>query len=161
MEQNIISIIQAILAPGIMISACALLLLGMNNKYSMVVSRIRVLDEEKRKLQMQRKKSVLNEDEENRFNSISLQTNKLNYRMRLIRNAVVVYTIAIAFFLTTGLTIGLQFIVHIDISILVAILFLAGMLSVFVGVMHAAKEVLKGYEIMQIEINYTEKLHHS
>jgi hypothetical protein len=42
-----VDLIQAMLAPGIMISACGLLLLGTNNKYSLVVNRIRVLEEEK------------------------------------------------------------------------------------------------------------------
>ncbi|MBK8662836.1 MAG: DUF2721 domain-containing protein [Ignavibacteriales bacterium] len=46
---QVASLIQAMLAPGIMISACGLLILGMNNKYSLVVNRIRTLNEEKRK----------------------------------------------------------------------------------------------------------------
>ncbi len=47
---NIVEVTQLKLAPGLMISACGLLLLGMNNKYSIVVNRIRVLNDEKRKL---------------------------------------------------------------------------------------------------------------
>jgi hypothetical protein len=38
------------LAPGIMISVCWLLIPGMNNKYSLKVNRIRPLNEEKRRL---------------------------------------------------------------------------------------------------------------
>lgn len=44
---SIVEVIQLMLAPGLMISACGLLLLGMNNKYSLVVNRIRLLNEEK------------------------------------------------------------------------------------------------------------------
>ncbi|MBK6682755.1 MAG: DUF2721 domain-containing protein [Ignavibacteriales bacterium] len=47
---QVASLIQAMLAPGIMISACGLLILGMNNKYSLVVNRIRTPNE-KRNLQ--------------------------------------------------------------------------------------------------------------
>ena len=50
MEMPIVQLIQGMLAPGLMISACGLLLLGMNNKYSLVVNRIRLLTEEKRRI---------------------------------------------------------------------------------------------------------------
>ncbi len=50
MDIPIVQLIQGMLAPGLMISACGLLLLGMNNKYSLVVNRIRLLNEEKRKI---------------------------------------------------------------------------------------------------------------
>jgi len=49
LEFSIVNLIQSMLAPGVMINASGLLLLGMNNKYSAVVSRIRLLNEEKRK----------------------------------------------------------------------------------------------------------------
>lgn len=160
MEHDIVSVIQAMLAPGIMISACGLLLLAINNKYSMVVNRIRVLDEEKRKMKYQKKVSGLNDDEENRFHSISIQTKKLNRRMLLIRNAIIYYSIAVALFLISCLFIGLQYIVMPDISrYTVVIFFLLGMLSVLIGILYAIREVFKGYDIMQIEIDYTENLH--
>ena len=86
------------LAPGLMISACALLLLGMNNKYSLVVNRIRTLNIEFRGLQ--------NEHKERR-DSILIQLPLLIQRMKIIRNAVLLYTIAIAFFIFSILSIGL------------------------------------------------------
>jgi hypothetical protein len=160
MEHDIVSVIQAMLAPGLMISACGLLLLAINNKYSMVVNRIRVLDEEIRKIKHQKKASGLNEDEENRYDSTTIQTKKLNERMCLIRNAVISYSVAVGLFLISCLFIGMQYIVMSDISrYTVVIFFLLGMLSVFIGVIFAIREVYKGYEIMQIEIDYTENLH--
>ena len=45
MDSSIVMLIQGMLAPGLMISACGLLLLGINNKYSLVVNRIRLLNE--------------------------------------------------------------------------------------------------------------------
>ncbi|MEE9450994.1 MAG: hypothetical protein V3V72_13175 [Ignavibacteriaceae bacterium] len=47
---NIVEVIQLMLAHGLMISAYGLLLPGMNNKYSIVFNRIRVLNNEKRKV---------------------------------------------------------------------------------------------------------------
>lgn len=150
---TIVDIIQSMLAPGIMISACGLLILGMNNKYSIVVNRIRVLDEEKRKLKQQVEEKSINIFQEKRLNSINIQTSKLAFRIKLVRNAVIYYSIAVAFFILTCLTIGLNFMLgEINISGLVTILFLAGMLSVFSGIIYACLEVIKGYQIINIEI---------
>ena len=141
------------LAPGIMISACGLLLLGMNSKYSLVVTRIRALDEEKRKLKLLADVNKITKDQEKRLNSISTQIGKFSYRIRMVRNAVIYYSIAVAFFILTCLTIGLHFIIkNIDLTGIVLLLFLVGMLSVFAGIMFACREVLKGYQIALIEI---------
>jgi hypothetical protein len=148
-----VEIIQSMLAPGIMISACGLLLLGMNSKYSLVVTRIRALDEEKRKLKLLADVNKITKDQEKRLNSISTQIGKFSYRIRMVRNAVIYYSIAVAFFILTCLTIGLHFIIkNIDLTGIVLLLFLVGMLSVFAGIMFACREVLKGYQIALIEI---------
>jgi len=150
---TIVEIIQSMLAPGIMISACGLLLLGMNSKYSMVVNRIRALDEEKRKLKQIAEESKLNQHQSKRHNSINLQTTKLAYRIRLVRNAVVFYSIAVAFFILTCLAIGLNFMLgEMNLSGLITVLFLLGMLSVLTGIVFACLEVLKGYQVITIEI---------
>jgi len=154
MEITIVNIIQAMLAPGIMISACGLLLLGMNNKYSLIVNRLRLLEEEKRKLTMSPKKGNLNEDEELRLRSIKMQIEKISSRIRIVRNAVFSYSVAIVFFICSSLFIGLHYLITNNfITGLAAEFFLAGMLSVMIGVIFAAKEVTKGYEIVLIEIN--------
>ena len=143
-EESIIEIIQAMLAPGIMISACGLLLLGMNNKYSLVVNRIRTLNIEFRGLQ--------NEDIE-RQESILKQLPLLIRRMRIIRNAVWLYTIAIAFFIFSILSIGLFLLIQQS-SIMNYIsfgLFILALISLLIGVIHAAKEVRLGYDILSIE----------
>ena len=132
------------LAPGIMISACGLLLLGMNNKYSLVVNRIRALNIEFRGLQ--------NEDIE-RQESILKQLPLLIQRMRIIRNAVWLYTIAIAFFIFSILSIGLFLLIQ-QTSIMNYIsfgLFILALISLLIGVINAAKEVRLGYDILSIE----------
>ena len=150
---TVVEIIQSMLAPGIMISACALLLLGMNNKYSLVVNRIRVLDEEKRKLKLLTEEGKINKNQESRLNSIGMQTGKLAYRIFLIRNAVVFYSIAVAFFIISCLNIGLSFVLkETNIALFVIIVFLLGMLAVLSGIVFAYREALKGYEIIKIEI---------
>lgn len=86
--------IQSMLAPGLMISACGLLLLGMNNKYSLVVNRIRLLNDEKRKV-LNRYGSRDDSISDNvRLGSITKQLDKLVFRVKLVKNAVLSYTIA-------------------------------------------------------------------
>lgn len=155
MIQNsaVVSLIQAMLAPGIMISACGLLLLGMNNKYSLVVNRIRLLDVEKRKLNVVRLESALKSYELIRMQSIVVQLDKLAFRVKLIRNAVLAYTIAVGFFIASCLTIGLQYIFNENTLFYVALaFFLCGMVSVFIGVIVAAGETYRGYEIVKVEL---------
>jgi hypothetical protein len=151
---TIVDIIQSMLAPGIMISACGLLLLGMNSKYSMVVNRIRVLDEEKRKLAGIVDTDSITEMQKHRYHSVCLQLKKLAFRIKLVRNAVIFYSIAVALFIISCLSIGLQYMLNeMNISGTVVLFFLAGMISVFTGIIFACLEVLKGYEIIRIEIN--------
>ncbi len=154
MDITIVNIIQAMLAPGIMISACGLLLLSMSNKYSLTVARIRVLNDEKRKYITNSKSVHPNNEQEIRMHSVNAQLRRFQKRLRLVRDAVVFYTLAIAFFILSSLTIGLKFLTTIQYLENVVIgLFLAGMLFVLCGVLLAAIEVTKGYNIVQIEIN--------
>ena len=152
-SSTIVNLIQAMLAPGIMISACGLLLLGMNNKYSTLVNRIRLLDDEKRKLNVIRLESALKDHQLIRMGSMILQLNKLANRVKLVRNAVLSYTIAVGFFIASCLTIGLQYILSQSTLFYFALaLFLMGMLSVFIGVIVAAMETVRGYEIVKVEL---------
>ena len=138
------------LAPGIMISACGLLLLGMNNKYSLVVNRIRLLNDERRRL---RTEEEVKTNKKRRHKSIEVQISKLNYRIFLIRNAVFSYSLAVAFFIISSLLIGLHQINSLhSLNWFVIGVFLLGMLFVFSGIIFAAIEVWKGYKIVQIEI---------
>lgn len=155
MESLIVSVIQAMLAPGIMISACGLLLLGMNNKYSIVVARIRSLNDEKRRLITPPRSANLNENEVNRLNNINMQVELFAYRIVLVKKAVTSYYIAIGLFILSSLIIGLNFLWNRQfIQIIALIAFLAGMISVVVGVYYAAQEIKKGLEIVNIEITH-------
>ncbi|SRR5690606_27474523 len=153
----IVDIIQLMLAPGLMISACGLLLLAMNNKYSLVVNRIRLLNEERRKMIIHAAGRELEYEENIRLESISKQLLKLVYRVKLVRNAVFSYTLAVALFIITSLFIGLGFIFDSNkIDVIVIPIFLMGMISVLCGIIFAAYETLKGYEIIQLEVKIDE-----
>jgi len=151
METPIVQLIQGMLAPGLMISACGLLLLGMNNKYSLVVNRIRLLNEEKRKVFHQEE---IDENDSNRLSNIELQISHLIERISLVRNAVFSYSLAVALFIVSSVLIGLTINSRTPaFDWLIVAFFYAGMLAVFVGVVFAAIEVWKGYRIVKIEIS--------
>jgi hypothetical protein len=154
---SIIEVIQLMLAPGIMISACGLLLLGMNNKYSLVVNRIRVLNEEKRRFVNKAAEKDFSYDETIRLESISRQLSDLTFRVKLVRNAVLFYTSAVALFVLTSLFIGVQYLGSFQkLNFLITTLFLLGMIAVLVGVFYAAYETLKGYQIIDLEVKSAE-----
>jgi Protein of unknown function (DUF2721) len=153
---TIVQVIQLMLAPGLMISACGLLLLGMNNKYSLVVNRVRLLNEERRKVLNKSTAKDFNYEENVRIESISLQLEKLTLRVKLVRNAVLAYTIAVALFVVTSLLIGIQYFATLDLNIVVTVFFLIGMLSVLAGVLYAASETREGFKIIQLEVKIDE-----
>ena len=151
METPIVHLIQGMLAPGLMISACGLLLLGMNNKYSLVVARIRLLNEEKRKIFHQDK---INEDDSNRLSNIELQISHLIGRISFVRNGVFSYSLAVALFIVSSVLIGITINTRTPtFDWLIVAFFYAGMFAVFVGIIFAAIEVWKGYRIVKIEIS--------
>jgi hypothetical protein len=155
---SIVEIIQLMLAPGLMISACGLLLLGMNNKYSLVVNRIRLLNEERRRaIRKSTEEKDFNYQETQRLESISMQISSLVFRVKLVRNAVLSYTIAVALFVLTSLLIGFGFLLEITkLNSFITLLFLLGMISVLCGVIFAAYETYKGYEIVNFEVKIDE-----
>jgi hypothetical protein len=73
--------------------------------------------------------------------------------MKLIRNAVWLYTIAIAMFIFSIFTIGLYFFLGKTVLItgIGLSFFIIALLSVLVGIIHAAKEVWLGFDILTIE----------
>lgn len=154
---SIVEIIQLMLAPGLMISACGLLLLGMNNKYSLIVNRIRLLNEERRKVLRKIDDPEFSYQENIRFESISTQLSRLAYRVKLVRNAVLYYTIAVALFVITSLLIGFGYLFALTrLNSFITILFLLGMVSVLCGVIFAAYETWKGYELVKFEVESEE-----
>ena len=153
-DLNSVDLIQAMLAPGLMISACGLLLLGIHNKYSIVVNRIRNLEEEKRRLIPGYLQNTLDEFQIRRLNSIQMQVTRFEYRVKLIRNTVFFYTLAVAMFVISSLSIGMNYLIEGSWAQTTALItFLLGMSSVLSAILHAAREVWKGYEIVRIEVS--------
>ena len=132
-------VIQLMLSPAVMISACGLLLLGANNKYSSVVNRIRLINDEKRRLVMKTGEREFIPEENLRLESTARQLKQLRVRARLVRNSVLSYTIAAALFVLSSLFIGAAlFQGLVGFHYVSTAVFLAGMVMVFflVGTFH-------------------------
>jgi hypothetical protein len=134
-----------------MINACGLLLLETSNKYSSVLNRIRLLNEEKRKLF--KKAGEKNFEETQRLESLSRQLGHLIQRAMLVRNAVMCYTGAIALFILTSLLIGFGFLIkgfESDSAVMIA--FLVGMMAILAGVIFSFLDAKRGYEIVRFDV---------
>ena len=156
-SQTITQVIQAMLAPGLMISACGLLLLGINNKYSLIVNRIRLLNMEKRAIVSKSATTKLDFEERIRLKSILSQMDKLLFRIFLVRNGVLSYFAAIAFVIFSSLIIGIEFLLNNSSYENVAIsFFFLSILSVFIGIIFAGYEVILGNKIIKLEVKAEE-----
>ena len=146
-------IIELMLAPGIMISACGLLLLGINNKYSIVVNRIRLLNQESRGIRKKIGSEDYSSDEDVRLEIISKQIPRLMYRLKLVRNAVISYALAVALFVVTSLLLGIAYLAEAKgLNSIIMLVFLLGMISVLVGILFTGTETYKGYAIVEFEV---------
>ena len=150
---NPILAIQGMLAPALGISAVGLLLLGLNNRYSILVNRIRLLNEERRKfLRHLQQHDHLEYADNVRFMSISNQSGELLIRSRLVRNAILSMQTAIAMFVLTSVMIGVNLLVAADVMKVVPLaIFVGGMLSVLTGILFAGREVHRSYRIVLLE----------
>jgi hypothetical protein len=150
-----IEAIQAILAPALGISAVGLLLLGLYNRYSNIINRIRSLNEERRRyMKLIADDTELGYTDNIRFMNITNQGKELLVRSRFVRNAILCLQFAIGLFVLTSVAIAVNlFLASEFVSTLPLFFFVTGMLSLFFGVLWAALEVYRSYKIVLLEAN--------
>lgn len=150
--------IQMMLAPAVMISACGLMLLGINNKHSSIVNRIRLLNEERRRYMLKIQNNANIEFVETlRLQSVNKQLDDLLMRLRLVRNGIVFHILGIFMFILTSLVIGAELILRINLfEPIKIIIFSAGLILVAVGVIFALVETIKGYKIVYLDVKADE-----
>jgi Protein of unknown function (DUF2721) len=148
-----IEAIQAILAPALGISAVGLLLLGLYNRYSNIINRIRMLNEERRRyVKLMAEDKELSYTDNIRYMSISNQGEGLLVRSRIVRNAILSLQVAVGLFVLTSVAIAVNIFFESDfMRNLPLVLFVTGMLFLFVGVLWAAVEVHRSYKIVLLE----------
>lgn len=146
--------IQAILAPAVMISSMGLFLLGLNARQTSIFSRIRLLNEEKRKIVREIDRGQEAEYcDDLRCLSIDRQLHSLQLRAWYIRNSFICHTAAVAFFVLTSFGIGLTFILSTTfIQVVSLYLFIIGMFLVLAGVICVGIDEWIAYSVILIEV---------
>ncbi|KXK55668.1 MAG: hypothetical protein UZ05_CHB002000480 [Chlorobi bacterium OLB5] len=149
-----IEAIQAILAPALGISATALLLLNMHNRYTSTINRIRLLNEERRRHHI---KISRNEEpgayEQFRYSSITSQLTMLMQRCKEIRNAILYTMGSILLFVLTSIVIGVNILFSSGIlRSAPPLIFSAGMIMVLIGIIYSAKDVINSFKVTEVEV---------
>ena len=144
-----IQFISGLLAPAIMISSCGLILLGLQNKYSNIIDRIRSLNEEKRRLEMM---DSLDRFQERRMRSLTAQIDRLLVRAKLDRNGILSLYLAILSFILTSLAIAPAYFGYFGLVTLSIIFFVGGIGLVLAGIIYVALEVSNSYKVVKHEV---------
>jgi len=147
--------IQSILAPAVMVSASALFLLGLNARYVALITRIRLLNDERRLLVFKLKQQTeLPPHEHDRFLSIEHQLIVLRRMTWHIRNSILCQVLAAILFVLTSCAIGIHCIISISIAEVIAIyLFMLGLILSLSGVIFLGIDILKSYRLIGLELD--------
>lgn len=150
LDPRVFSVIQSMLAPSVMISCSALLLLSLVPRLSRVVDRIRILNQEKIAIA---KKQKRDEIEQERFDSIEHQGALLVSRARLLKRSSGATLLAIFLFVITSVLIGISFALKVNLVTLTLGVFLVGMIIILAGVGFAYLEIRISHDTIKEEID--------
>lgn len=146
--------IQSILAPAVMISSSGLFFLGLNARQSSVLTRIRLLNDEKRRLVKEIYGVERELCDDIRCLSIDYQLNVLVRRAWYVRNSIIFHTIAVAFFVLTSFAIALSFLIATPwLNQVPLFLFITGMGLVLAGIISLGIDEYLAYSVILIEVN--------
>jgi hypothetical protein len=145
--------IQAILTPALMISACGLLLLGLNNRYATVVSRIRLLNDEKRRRLADPEGIDREYVDALRFESVMRQIPSLLIRANYLRRALILLWIGVVSYLLSSLSLGAGIFLGLHAAAAAVWIFLFGLVSASVGVVFALLDIALAYKVLRWEID--------
>ncbi|MDH7514439.1 MAG: DUF2721 domain-containing protein [Bacteroidota bacterium] len=143
--------IQAILTPALMISACGLLLLGLNNRYSVVINRIRLLNDEKRK-RLSDPESIEREYiDAVRFESVMRQIPSLLVRANHLRRSLICFWIGVSCYLLSSLVLGVTVFFGVKIAFVAVSVFIAGIIAATGGAVFALLDIALAHKVLQLE----------
>lgn len=155
--ETIARTIQLILAPVVMVSACAILLNGLLTRYASINDRLRTLARER--LDLLRRKHIADigkadkELNQERLTEIDYQLPLIMRHHRLTHDAVLAVYVASAVFIADMFVIALAAFNYVDwIGVLVLALFLCGTASLFIGVLLTGIEVRTSHHAVHYEV---------
>lgn len=145
------AVLNAVMIPAAMITACSLLLLGIYDKYSKIVASLRSLSSERRGLVR-----VLNErtspEDHSRRQQIDeeclLLRRRLGYALRQMQTIVAATTL----FLIASLLIAIEVAMHIRVDIAVACLVCLGIAGLIIAMAQALLEARMIWRVVDAEV---------
>lgn len=144
--------IQAILTPALMISACGLLLLGLNNRYAVVVSRIRLLNDEKRRKLADPEAIDREYVDALRFESLLQQIPALMVRANYLRRSLMFLWVGVSAYLLSSIMLGSGLFLGLNAASAAVWVFMLGLLSAIVGVAFALLDITLAYRVLKLEV---------
>ncbi len=147
--QMLAQTIQSILAPAVMVSACAITLGGLWNHVSAINDRLRAMNHER--LELYRAPSADAYAAE-RLLEIDTQTPTLVRRHRVLLDAIVIMYMAILVFIVSMFAIAGATLLNISATLALA-LFLIGTLLLLVSILLAILEIRVARTALEFEVN--------
>jgi hypothetical protein len=150
---QIISLIQATIAPDVLISGCALLCLVIQTRYGRVVDRMRTFNQEHFDLNKSKSSSKYGPEYERRIEEIRTEVAMLVKRGNYLKLSLFgLFTGILSFILTSFLIFSAYLLNVEEIYPVTIITFSVGLLLVIVGVLYAIREVFTSYAAVIHEI---------
>jgi len=151
---QLISLIQATIAPDVLISSCALLCLVIQTRYGRVVDRMRAFNQEHFDLKKGKLSSKYGPDYERRIEEIRTEVTMLMKRGNYLKLSLFALFAGILSFILTSFLVFSTYLVNASEIYPVAIVtFSVGLLFIIVGVLYAIREVATSYAAVIHEIN--------
>jgi hypothetical protein len=148
---EIAHIIQSILAPVVMVTACAIMVGGMMSHYQAVNDRLRTMTRER--LDLLREPHDADPIRQERLSEIDHQAPELVHRHRLIRDAIMATYSAMFVFVACMLAISLAVVNgSIMAALSVLVLFLLGLVAMLAGLVISAFEIRVSHRALDYEV---------
>ncbi len=158
--QTVTRTIQLILAPVVMVSACALILVGLLNRYSAIANRLRAITRERLELlAMQSDSEHAPQLADQRLEQIDAQLPLLQRHHKQVHDAVLFVYYAIAAYIADMFVIALAVSTSaLWLSTAVLLLFLVGMGCLFAAVLFMAREIRTSHQALHFEVEQVARL---
>lgn len=141
--------ISVAMTPAVLFTASALLLAGLQNKYSTLIQAVRSLNDERRRFLQEKSLAAWQTD---RLKSIDSQIPHLLARAKLVRDAVFMLYLGTLLFLLSSFVIGLAYMGWAPMAVLVVGLFALGLAGLIVGILFALAEARLSYRVVKLEV---------
>jgi uncharacterized membrane protein (DUF485 family) len=155
----ITGIIQLIIAPVVIVTACALLVNGLQARYTILIDRLRALARDRLDLRLRIEAEAVSDPDavtliERRLHLIETQLPLVLRHHRLVRNALIAVYLGIIAFLVDMLLIALAAFFPGELAnALVLLGFLAGTAAALMGVIIAAVEIRASHDVIRYEVD--------